>query len=131
MTVQEKVIVYIAPPMSLSFVDEDGVNDALDLSKPMRLIAERDYAKLAQEAATLRAERDAAVQDATRQLDLRFAANRELVALQRETDALKTFVSVSGRWVRKYGTYNAVPTPEALEDFGKLMQAYNALEVQP
>jgi hypothetical protein len=79
----------------------------------------------------LRAERDAAVQDATRQLDLRWDANRELVALQREADALRKFVSVSGRWVRKYGTYNAVPTPEALEDFGELMQAYNALEVQP
>ena len=38
---------------------------------------------------TLTRERDAAVQDAAHQLDLRYAANRELVALQRETDALK------------------------------------------
>jgi hypothetical protein len=55
-----KVIVYVAPQGTwLPFVDEDGVNDALDLSKPMRLLAERDYAKLAQHVATLRAERDA------------------------------------------------------------------------
>jgi hypothetical protein len=39
--------------------------------------------------ATLTRERDAAVQDAARQLDLRYDANRELVALQREFDALK------------------------------------------
>jgi len=38
---------------------------------------------------TLTRERDAAVQDAARQLDLRYAANRELVALQRETDAMR------------------------------------------
>jgi hypothetical protein len=38
----------------------------------------------------LRAERDAAVQDATRQLDLRYAANRELVALQRDVRAALT-----------------------------------------
>jgi len=38
---------------------------------------------------TLTRERDAAVQDAAHQLDLRYAANRELVALQRETDVLK------------------------------------------
>lgn len=48
-----------------------------------------------------------------------------------ERDALRTFVFVSGRWIKKYGTYNAVPTPEALEDFGELMEAYNALAVQP
>jgi hypothetical protein len=55
-----KVIVYVAPQGTwLPFVDEDGVHDALDLSKPMRLVAERDYAKLAQDVATLRAERDA------------------------------------------------------------------------
>lgn len=55
-----KVIVYVAPARTwLPFVDEDGVNDALDLSKPMRLVAERDYAKLAHGYATLRAERDA------------------------------------------------------------------------
>jgi hypothetical protein len=34
-------------------------------------------------------QRDDAALDAKRQLDLRYAANRELVALQRETDALK------------------------------------------
>ena len=55
----------------------------------------------------------------------------EIHALRAERDRLRTFVSVSGRWVKKYGTYNAVPTPEALEDFGELMEAYNALEVQP
>jgi hypothetical protein len=38
---------------------------------------------------TLTRERDAAVQDATHQLELRYAANRELVALQRETDVLR------------------------------------------
>ena len=55
-----KVIVYVAPQGTwLPFVDEDGVDDALNLSKPMRLVAERDYAKLAQGYATLRAERDA------------------------------------------------------------------------
>jgi hypothetical protein len=41
---------------------------------------------------TLTRERDAAVQDATRQLDFRFDANRELVALQREFDALREAV---------------------------------------
>jgi hypothetical protein len=55
----------------------------------------------------------------------------EIHALRAERDALRTFVSVSGRWISKYGTYNAVPTPEALEDFGELMQAYNALPVLP
>ena len=55
----------------------------------------------------------------------------EIHALRAERDRLRTFVSVSGRWVKKYGTYNAVPTPEALEDFGELMEAYNALKVQP
>jgi hypothetical protein len=60
MTDTKKVIVYVAPQGTwLPFVDEDGVNDALDLSKPMRLVAERDYAKLAQSLITLRAERDA------------------------------------------------------------------------
>jgi hypothetical protein len=38
---------------------------------------------------TLTRERDDAMQDAARQLELRYAANRELVALQREFDALK------------------------------------------
>lgn len=38
---------------------------------------------------TLTCERDAAVQDAKHQLELRFDANRELVALQREFDALR------------------------------------------
>lgn len=56
---------------------------------------------------------------------------KEIHALRAERDRLRTFVSVSGRWVKKYGTYNAVPTPEALEDFGELMEAYNALAVQP
>ena len=55
----------------------------------------------------------------------------EIHALRAERDRLRTFVFVSGRWIKKYGTYNAVPTPEALEDFGELMEAYNALAVQP
>ena len=55
-----KVIVYVAPQWTwLPFVDVFGFPDALELSKPMRLVAERDYAKLAQGYATLRAERDA------------------------------------------------------------------------
>jgi hypothetical protein len=55
-----KVIVYVAPQGTwLPFVDEDGVHDALDLSNPMRLVAERDYAKLALSYVRSRAERDA------------------------------------------------------------------------
>jgi hypothetical protein len=51
---------------------------------------------------TLTAERDAAVQDAARQLDLRYAANRELVALQRETDALRSKLARSKAKTRRY-----------------------------
>jgi hypothetical protein len=55
-----KVIVYVALQGTwLTFADEDGVPTLLDLPEPMRLVAERDYAKLAQDVATLRAERDA------------------------------------------------------------------------
>ena len=55
----------------------------------------------------------------------------EIHALRAERDALRTFVFVSGQWISKYGTYNAVSTPEAWKDLGLLVQAYNALKVQP
>ena len=58
---EQVTIVYVAPVGTwLPFVDEDGVNDALELSKPMRLVAERDYAKLAAALIEARAERDTA-----------------------------------------------------------------------
>ena len=56
---------------------------------------------------------------------------KESHALRAERDALRTFVFVSGQWISKYGTYNAVSTPEAWKDLGLLVQAYNALKVQP
>jgi hypothetical protein len=83
----------------------------------IRSISAADFARISDEFAKTMHPKDAMI--------------FEIHALRAERDALRTFVSVSGRWVRKYGTYNAVPTPEALEDFGELMQAYNALEGQP
>ena len=55
----------------------------------------------------------------------------EIHALRAERDRLRTFVFVSGQWIKKYGPRNGVPTPEALKDFAELMEAYNALSVQP
>jgi hypothetical protein len=57
---------------------------------------------------------------------------KEIHALRAERDTLRTFVFVSGRWVKKYCPRNGVPTPEALKDFAELTEAYNALpKVQP
>ena len=51
----------------------------------------------------------------------------EIHALRAERDALRVCVRI----LSKYGTYNAVSTPEAWKDLGLLVQAYNALKVQP
>ena len=55
---------------------------------------------------------------------------KEIHALRAERDALRTFVFVSGQWVSKYVTDNAVSTPEAWKDFSLLMQAYNTMKAQ-
>ena len=52
---------------------------------------------------------------------------KEIHALRAERDALRVCVRI----LSKYGTYNAVSTPEAWKDLGLLVQAYNALKVQP
>jgi len=54
----------------------------------------------------------------------------EIHALRAERDALRTFVFVSGQWISKYGTYDAVSTPESWKDFSLLMQAYNTMKAQ-
>jgi len=58
------------------------------------------------------------------------ALSQFIYDLTAERDALRTFVFVSGQWVSKYVTDNAVSTPEAWKDFSLLMQAYNAMKVQ-
>ena len=56
-TREPEVIVYTAAPGSwLAFKRRDGLDDALDLSKPLRVVTFSDYEKL-------RAERDAAVRE--------------------------------------------------------------------
>jgi hypothetical protein len=61
---------------------------------------------------TLTRERDAAVQDAAHQLELRFDANRELVALQQETDALRTVYDAA----KVYWLYRTATNEDALID---------------
>ena len=89
------------------------------MTKPrvIRSISAADFASIADEFAKNLHPKDAMI--------------FEIHALRAERDRLRTFVSVSGQWIKKYGPRNGVPTPEALKDFAELMEAYNALAVQP
>ena len=54
-----KIPVYVVPAATWLASTGEGSASSVVLSRPMRVVTEHDYATLAQDVATLRAERDA------------------------------------------------------------------------
>lgn len=93
--------------------------------RTIRFISVADFGRIADEFAKALHPKDAMICEI-------HALRAERDTLRDEGDRLRTFVFVSGRWIKKYGPRSGVPTPEALADFAELTEAYNALpKVQP
>ena len=116
---------------NIAIAERDALRKELDaiLTKRSQTVS---VGAILTEVDTLRAERDK-LRDQWSDLlieQTRLMAMRDEAIAER--DKLRTFVFVSGRWIKKYGPRSGVPTPEALADFAELTEAYNALpKVQP